>query len=130
MADRLGCRPDDLPAHGIWVLSAGVATYGGSPAAPESVDVAAEFGVDLRDHQSRPVNPQLLAAADDVVAMTAGHAHALAVRFPGVGPRVRLLCGDDVDLDDPIGSGLDVYRECARTILTHLGRFIPEWVGP
>ncbi|MDB5306570.1 MAG: hypothetical protein JWO38_772 [Gemmataceae bacterium] len=130
LADRLGCGPEDLPARGIWVLSAGVAAYGGAPASPESADVAAEFGADLRDHRSRPVNPQLLAAADDVVAMTRGHAHALAVRFPGVGPGVRLLCGDDADLDDPIGAGLDVYRECARTILTHLGRFIPEWEGP
>jgi protein-tyrosine phosphatase len=130
LAERLNCTPDDLPARGVWVLSAGVAAYGGGPAAPETLDVALEHGVDLREHRSRPVNPQLLAAADDVVAMTRSHAHAIAMRYPGVGPAVRLLCGDDADLDDPIGASLDVYRQCARTILTHLERFIPEWVGP
>jgi protein-tyrosine phosphatase len=128
LADRLGCGRNDLPRHGLWMLSAGVAAYGGSPASEESIAVAAELGADLSDHRSRPVNPQLLAAADDVIAMTRGHAHALASRFPGVGPRPRLLCGD-IDLDDPIGAGLDVYRDCARTILQHLEQLLPEWTG-
>jgi protein-tyrosine-phosphatase/tRNA A37 threonylcarbamoyladenosine synthetase subunit TsaC/SUA5/YrdC len=128
LAERLGCRPEDLPARGFWVLSAGVAAYGGGPATSLSVDAAAEFGADLADHRSRPVNPQLLAAADDVIAMTRAHAEGLAVRYPGVGPPVRLLCGD-ADLDDPIGAGPEVYRDCARVIREHLGRFIPEWVG-
>jgi protein-tyrosine phosphatase len=128
LADRLGCPPEELPRRGVWVLSAGVAAYGGGPAAEESIAVAAEFGADLGAHESRPVNPQLLAAADDVIAMTRGHAQALAANFPGVGPLPRLLCGD-ADLDDPIGAGLDVYRECARTIRTQLERFLPEWAG-
>ena len=74
------------------------------------------------------MNPQLLAAADDVIAMTRGHADALAGRFPGLGPMPRLLCGDQPDLDDPIGAGVDAYRACARTILQHLEGIIPEWV--
>lgn len=129
LAERLGCPVDELPRRGIWVLSAGVSAYGEAPAAAEAVAVAAELGADLRDHGSRAVNAQLLAAADDVIAMTHGHAQALATRFPDVGPKPRLLCGD-TDLDDPIGAGLDVYRHCARTIRAHLERFIPEWMGP
>ena len=115
LADRLGCTVEELPARGLWLLSAGVAAYGGGPAAPESIDAAAEFGADLGSHRTRPVNVQLLAAAE-----------VLAARFPGVGPPVRLLA--DADLDDPIGGGPEVYRECARAILRHLERFIPEWV--
>jgi protein-tyrosine phosphatase len=128
LADRLGCGVDDLPGRGLWVLSAGVAAYGGGPATPESAEAAAELGADLGGHRSRPVNPQLLAAADDVIAMTAAHAQALADRYPGLGPAARLLSPDG-DLDDPIGGGLDVYRDCARAIRRHLERFIPEWVG-
>lgn len=127
LADRLGCAADELPARGFWVLSAGVAAFGGSAASPESVAVAAELGADLSRHASRPVNPQLLLAADDVIAMTRGHLHALAARYPGAGPAPRLLCGED-DLDDPIGAGEEVYRECARTVLRHLERILPEWV--
>ena len=128
LADRLGCTADELPARGFWVLSAGVSAYGGGAASEESVVVAAELGADLKGHSSRPVNPQLLMAADDVIAMTQDHLHALAARYPGIGPAARLLCGNE-DLDDPIGADAEVYRACARTILLHLGRLLPEWVG-
>jgi L-threonylcarbamoyladenylate synthase len=128
LSDRLGCKQEELPSRGYWMLSAGVAAYAGGPASPESAGVAREFGADLDSHRSRPVNPQLLAAADDVIAMTRGHAYALAASFPGIGPQPKLLCGDD-DLDDPIGASWDVYRECAQTILRHLEGFLPEWTG-
>jgi protein-tyrosine phosphatase len=128
LAERLGCTPDELPARGVWVLSAGISAYGGGTAAEEAVTVAAELGADLSRHSSRSVNPQLLLAADDVIVMTRSHLQALAVRYPGIGPTARLLCGDE-DLDDPIGASADVYRACARTILRHLERFLPEWVG-
>ena len=65
---------------------------------------------------------------DDVIAMTRAHLQAIVTRYPGVGPVPRLLCGD-ADLDDPIGAGLGVYRDCARPIATHLERFLPEWTG-
>jgi len=128
LADKLGCSGEELPARGFWMLSAGVSAYGGGTAAEEARAVAEEFGANLHGHVSRPVNPQLLLAADDVIAMTRSHLHALAARYSGMGPAARLLCGDE-DLDDPIGAGMEVYRECARTILRHLERFIPEWVG-
>lgn len=128
LAERLGCAVSELPARGFWILSAGVSAYGGGPASYESVAIAAEFGADLKEHHSRSVNPQLLIAADDVIAMTRGHLHALAARYPNTGPAARLLCGEE-DLDDPIGASEEVYRECARTILRHLERFLSEWVG-
>jgi protein-tyrosine phosphatase len=128
LAERLGCETADLPRRGVWVMSAGVSALGGSPATPEAVAVANELGADLDKHRSRAVDEQLLGAVDDVIAMTRGHALALASRFPGAGPAPRLLCGEE-DLDDPIGSGLDVYRRCAASIRTHLERLIPEWIG-
>jgi protein-tyrosine-phosphatase/tRNA A37 threonylcarbamoyladenosine synthetase subunit TsaC/SUA5/YrdC len=128
LADRLGCDVAELPRRGFWLLSAGTAAWGGGAATPEAADVATEFGADLRNHQSRPVNPQLLLAADDVIVMTQAHAAALVHQYGEYAPPVRLLC-DDADLDDPIGSGLDVYRACAETIRRHLQRFLPEWTG-
>lgn len=128
LADRLKCEIAELPSRGFWVLSAGVAASSGNPAATESIAVAAELGSDLSQHESRPVNPQLLAAADEAIAMTRNHAHTLISRYAGIGPEPILLCGDE-DLDDPIGAGLGVYRDCARAILLHLERFLPAWVG-
>ncbi len=129
LADRLGCGPDDLPARGFWVMSAGVSAYGGDEATPMAASIVAESGADLRDHRSRPVNPEVLAAADDVIAMTGTHAAMLAARYPGYGPPATLLCGAD-DLPDPIGGDEAVYRECAGIIRDRVERLIPLWVGP
>ncbi len=111
-------------------LMAGIASRSDSKAVEafyKSVATAAEHGADLSRHSSRPVNPQLLLAADDVICMTRGHLHALA-RYTGSAPAARLLCGEE-DVDDPIGAGPEVYRACAGTIRAHLERFLSEWVG-
>jgi protein-tyrosine phosphatase len=129
LADRLGCDPGELEAHGFVVRSAGVAAYLGDDPSPAAVEVARELGADLTAHRSRPVNPELLGEATHVVAMTGAHAAALAMRFPGVGPEPTLLCGDDGDLPDPIGGDLAVYRECAGVIRQYLERLVAGWVG-
>lgn len=128
LADRLGCRPDDLPARGFVIRSAGVAAFPGDDPSPGAVEAARELGADLSAHRSRPLHPELLAEATDVVAMTRSHAYLLAARYPGLGPPPVLLCGD-CDLDDPIGGELDVYRACAAEIRLHLGRLIAGWLG-
>ena len=60
---------DGLEARGLVVRSAGVAAFPGDDATPEAVEVAREFGADLSAHRSRPVNPELLLGATDVIAM-------------------------------------------------------------
>jgi protein-tyrosine-phosphatase len=120
---------DELPGRGFEVRSAGVATWPGLPASLEAEAAAQAVGVDVSAHRSRPVNPELLIRATDVIAMTAGHAAALRARFPDLGPPPVLLGGTE-DLEDPIGADAAVYRACADTIRRHLTRFLTEWLGP
>jgi protein-tyrosine phosphatase len=122
LADRLGCAVADLPSRGFVVTSAGLAAVRGEPAAAEAVAVADELGADLSGHASRPATPDLLAAADDVVGMTAGHLHGVD-GFLGAGGRGTLLCGN-ADLSDPIGGDRAVYQACAGTIWQHLQRLV------
>ncbi len=124
LADELGCDPVELPARGYEIRSAGIAAWAGDEASPPAVDVAREHGADLEDHRSRPVNPELLAAATRVIAMTRTHAMALAMRFPGLGPMPELLGGDDGDLHDPIGGDTSDYRNCAAAIRYYLVRLL------
>lgn len=126
LADRLGVPPDDLPRHGYVIRSAGVSASPGDAASPEGVTTAARYGVDLSGHRSRPVNPELLADATDVVAMTGGHLAVLMIRYAGHGPEPTLLA-DEEDIPDPIGGDRTEYDACAATIVTHLNRMIAEW---
>jgi protein-tyrosine-phosphatase len=128
LAARLGCPPDELPARGFVVHSAGVMAYPGDAASEGAVIAAAELGADLTAHRSRPVNPELLADATHVFAMTGGHLAVLSARFPNVGPPPLPLAGSQ-DIPDPIGGELDEYRACARAIAAHLDRFITGWLG-
>jgi protein-tyrosine phosphatase len=129
LAKRLGCRVAELPGRGFTIRSAGVMAMAGDEASLESQAVAREHGADLLAHRSRPVNPELLADATDVIAMTASHAALLVMQYPGVGPEPRLLCGRD-DLPDPIGHEIDIYRACAAIIAAQIERLIPEWLSP
>ncbi len=129
LADRLGCDPAELESRGYVVRSAGLAALPGDAAALPAVEAAWELGIDLSAHQSRPVNPELLATSTHVVAVTRGHAAVLMTQFPGVGPDPDLLCGPDDDLGDPIGGDLEQYRTCARTIRGHLERLTSGWLG-
>lgn len=126
LAEGLNCRVEELPAKGYNVLSAGVATYGGDAAALDAVETASGFGADLSRHRSRAVTDRLVQSADHLIAMTRNHLMALLSRHAPQGT-MQLLCGSEGDLDDPIGGGADIYRECGRTILRHVDRLISEY---
>ncbi len=130
LADRIGCGVEELADRGYVITSAGLAAVRGEPAAAEAVTVADELGADLSGHSSRPATPDLLAQADVVVGMTAGHLHTVAGftgHDAGPGQVVRLLCGES-DLSDPIGGDRAVYQACAGTIWQHLQGLVAELV--
>jgi protein-tyrosine phosphatase len=127
LAERIGCRPEELPQHGYLVLSAGLAALTGGEAAPEAIETARALGADLYGHAARPLTPFLVAQADFLFAMTGAHVQAVASQFPGFGPRPRLLSKDGQDLADPIGCEQQVYHECAQRIVRDLEALLPEF---
>jgi protein-tyrosine phosphatase len=114
LAERLGCRPEELAERGIEVASTGTAAVAGAGASENAVRAAAERGVDLRGHRTRPMTVDLLRAADYIVVMTRGHRDAVVRLAPEVAPRVALLDPSGGDVADPIGGDLDQYRACAQ----------------
>jgi protein arginine phosphatase len=126
LAGRLGCEVGELADRGFVVTSAGIAATSGDAATPESADAVRDYGIDLSDHRSRLASSDLIARADDIVVMTRSHLVSLVGKYPVLNGSLRLLCGTDGDLDDPIGGGADVYRACAATIRLHVDRLITE----
>lgn len=120
VADRLGCQPDEIDQHGVVVASAGLAAWAGGPASGHAVEIVAEAGADLRNHESQPLTESLVRQADVILTMTASHRAALLAQFPEAGGRVALLSPDRRDVIDPIGGSLETYRTCAGQIREHL----------
>jgi len=115
-AQRIGCRPDELPAHGLHIASAGTAAVDGLTASGHALVAARERDADLRDHTSHPMTVDSLRAADYIWVMTRGHAAAVRRFAPEAMERVDLLDPTGKDVDDPLGGDLDCYRACAKRL--------------
>lgn len=126
LAEQIGCTPDDLPARGIHVQSAGLAAMEGMEATPEAIQIGEEMGVDLRSHRSQPLTGDVLASADYVLTMTESHLQAILPYSPSANPQFQMLSSEGVDIMDPIGGETEIYRQCGREILQHLIRRLPE----
>jgi len=72
------------------VSSAGL-FRGGVPASPGSVRAMALRGLDLDDHRSRTVTPELVAGADLVLGMARLHVRQAVLAVPDVWPRAFTL---------------------------------------
>lgn len=116
MSEMLGCQPDELARNGYDVLSAGVAAADSDPASSESVQVMKERQVDLSLHLSRQVTDEMLEKSDHVYTLTAGHLSVLQNARPDLAERFRMLRPDGRGVSDPIGYGIDQYRQCADEI--------------
>jgi len=98
------------------VQSAGVHATDGQPATELTRQVAAERGLDLSAHHSKPANAARLAGADLVLVMEPAHREFLIEAFPRFADRVHLLtevAGEDGPVEDPVGTNLENYRETA-----------------
>ncbi|MCA9736761.1 MAG: low molecular weight protein arginine phosphatase [Gemmatimonadetes bacterium] len=102
----------------VEVGSAGTFASRGGPAAEEARRVAAEHGLDLEDHRSRPLSAEDVTRADVILGMTASHVEMAAGL--GAGERVALLAelggGVAESVPDPIGQGIDAYRATWRVL--------------
>jgi protein-tyrosine phosphatase len=124
IADRLQCDPKDLPARGVLVLSAGVAAAAGYPASPEAVRVMARRGLDLSQHESRPLTGVLVRFADLILTMTRSHHTTIVSQWPEAAAKTFLVGRDQADIPDPIGGTEEMYDRCAA----HLETQLPGWV--
>jgi protein-tyrosine phosphatase len=113
LAERLG-GASALARRGVIVSSAG--TSGGiGGASAGAMTVMTRRGVDLSDHASTALTPELVQQADHIYAMTRTHRDVIVSMARSAEGRVRLLL-DDEDVHDPMGASEDEYERCARTI--------------
>jgi protein-tyrosine phosphatase len=129
VAERFGCRADEIERHGVVVASAGIAAWGGGKASTGALEAMRERGADLSGHESQPLTENLARQADMIWTMTASHRANILAQFPEVGGRVAMLSPDRHDVIDPIGGTLATYRKCAEQIREHLGRRLDTLVS-
>ncbi len=117
-------------------LSAGLVALPGLPASENSLAVAAERGISLADHVSRPLSSELIADVDWVIGMTRSHLDLFKGRFPAFSGKVGLLGEPGVDFSDrsppeimevvdPFGAALPEYQAMAEQLDLLIDRWLP-----
>jgi len=120
----------------VEIRSAGTLGIAGMPAADSAISVVEEMGGELRGHRSQGLSAERVAKADLILAMAREHVEHLQRKYPNYRENVFLLkrfandeAPEDPDIDDPIGYGREVYRDCAATIAEELDRIMPAIVN-
>jgi len=116
--DMAQTLPELQPAD-IEVRSAGTLNLNHHRASDEAVQVMQERGLAIGSHRSRQIDQELVGWADIVLAMADEHRGYLLGQFPYAKDKVHLLsefAREKGEVPDPIGQGLEVYRECADRI--------------
>lgn len=116
------------------VSSAGLHCCSGARASYEASAAAAELGLDLSAHRSRPMTDNLAASATHILAMTSSLAQELAIRFPFARGKIATLGSFDSrrpgrDISDPFGGSLKIYRECLNSISSCAEKFVKTLVS-
>lgn len=101
--------------------SAGLYATDGAPITKEAAEALLEAGVestpdnDYGNHRAASLTEEMMAAADEVVAISGGHAMELLMRYPAHASKITTL---GTDVPDPFGGGREVYRACLLTLRT------------
>ncbi len=127
---------------GIEVLSAGVARMPGMNVPPGTLKVMQEEGIDVSKHRSNSVTPEIVRKSSIILVMEKRHKKEILNMVPGCEDKVVLLKefeGDQsqsheqvdvsqskeaLDIADPIGSSLSMYRKCTDEIKRCLSGFM------
>lgn len=111
------------------VRSAGTAAMSGGPAHPHSREVARSEGLDLADHESRPVTEELIRWADTVIGMQPSHVRYVRELDSTADVRLVTDLAPEVDYEgivDPIGWDREVYEAVFDDLRRCLEPFVRE----
>jgi protein-tyrosine phosphatase len=98
------------------VQSAGTHAVSGQLASDHAVTALGEHGLDLSEHLSRAVTPDLARSADLILCMASSHVHALSsLGLPDL-PTVALFDPAGTEVEDPFGGSLVEYRHVAARL--------------
>lgn len=99
----------------VYVDSAGTLTYKGIKAAPNTVTVMDEEGMDVSGHIGKPITRELLKKSDLIFVMERVHRNFILNMMPEADQKIMLL-RETEDIPDPIGRGLEEYKDVLEII--------------
>lgn len=115
IATRLRIPFEALGHADLRALSAGLSARAGAPMTPEAQQALGELGITAQPHSARNVTVELLHQVERIFCMTQSHRAAVIDLMPSAAGKTQCL-DPDGDVEDPIGSSMAAYVNCARRI--------------
>lgn len=100
---------------GIWAQDGDIATY-------EGRTVMKNYGIDLSSHRATNIKKSNIEDMDVILCATMNHKLNVIAMYPELKDKIftmkeyALYPNNDLDIKDPWGYGLDVYKKCAEEI--------------
>ena len=116
IADKIGCKLEEVEDRGVMVASAGIAAAPGGGATKEAIQAMIDVGLDLSAHISQPLTNRLVEYADLILTMTNSHRQVILSQWPEASERTEVLCTNQADISDPIGRPQEMYKLCSEQI--------------
>lgn len=120
---RMVLESGKVPGHGreVFVASAGLAAWDGSPVSGETLESLKKLGISFDGHSKR-LTPEMIRKASVVLTMTRAHMVSARSLVGGEPDQDKVQMLDPAgDLDDPIGMGQPAYDALAG----RLSRVLP-----
>lgn len=114
------------------VQSAGVSVYMEMPASKNAIDAMSDIKIDISSHRSKMITKDMIEAADLILTMTKAHKDAIVQSVFSASTKTFTLkeftkIEENLDILDPYGGSLDIYRECRDEILLNLKLVIEKF---
>jgi len=110
--------------------SAGLYAVEGARATGHAVAAVSEIGIDAGGHRARVLTPEMVAAADVILVMSAAHRDSVLAEHPEASGKVHLLDPQGVDVADPYGGSDQEYRAARDHIAAAIEARHCQWQEP
>ena len=105
----------EVYSSGIWAQNGDVPTY-------EGITTMKDYGIDLSTHRATYIENSPIEEMDVILCATLNHKRNVLSMYPELKDKVFTMKeyvgfpANDLDIRDPWGYGLDVYKKCAKEI--------------
>lgn len=124
-------RDKELSGH-FMAASGGISALDGIPASTNAIRALKEYwSIDISSHRAKNLTGECVKSTDLIFTMTRSHRDAIVSAYPYAEPKVFILkeyiadspadpdlgaCSDTLDIMDPYGAPIHIYRFCAEEI--------------
>lgn len=113
---------DEILKNKVHVFSCGIYAEEGEGATYASIEAMKEYGIDLKRHKATNIQKSNLQNMDWILCATKSHKHAVQQMYPELKEKVYTIKeyaeydGENLDIKDPWGYDIEIYRFCASEI--------------